>query len=176
MQGGPLMHVIAAKAVCFRLAMTAEFRAYARQIVANAKALAESLLAADVDLVSGGTDTHLLLVDLRRRGLTGKDTEAALERAGITVNKNAVPFDPQKPFVTSGVRIGTPALTTRGMREEEMRRIGRLIGRVIAQLGDEATIAQVKGEVAELARSFPLYADPAGAEAGRLPAGLEAGA
>jgi len=102
MQGGPLMHVVAAKAVCFKLAMTAEFRAYARQIVRNAAALAEALLAADVDLVSGGTDTHLVLVDLRRRGLTGKDTEAALERAGITVNKNAVPFDPQKPFVTSG--------------------------------------------------------------------------
>jgi glycine hydroxymethyltransferase len=174
MQGGPLMHMVAAKAVCFKLAMSAEFRAYARQVVKNAQALAEALLAADVDLVSGGTDTHLVLVDLRRRGLTGKDTEAALERAGITVNKNAVPFDPQKPFVTSGVRIGTPALTTRGFGVEEMRQVGRLIGRVIANLGDEGTIAAVRAEVNVLARSFPLYANAGAAEAGRLPAGLEA--
>ncbi len=166
MQGGPLMHIIAAKAVCFKQAMGEGFRAYARQIVRNAKALAEALLAADVDLVSGGTDTHLVLVDLRRRGLTGKDAEAALERAGITVNKNAVPFDPQKPFVTSGVRIGTPALTTRGFGEEEMRRVGRLIGRVLDHMGDEKTLAAVRGEVQELAQSHPLYAEAAAAEAG----------
>ncbi len=174
MQGGPLMHVIAAKAVCFKQAMSAEFRTYARQIVENAKALADALLAADLDLVSGGTDTHLVLVDLRRRGLTGKDVEAALERAGITVNKNAVPFDPQKPFVTSGIRIGTPALTTRGFGTEEMRRVGHLIGRVIANLGDEATITAVRAEVTAMAESFPLYADAGAPEAGRLSAGLKA--
>jgi glycine hydroxymethyltransferase len=160
MQGGPLMHMVAAKAVCFGEAMTAEFKAYARQTVANARALAEALLGAGVDLVSGGTDTHLVLVDLRRHRLTGKDAEAALERAGITVNKNTIPFDPEKPFVTSGVRIGTPALTTRGMGEDEMRQIGRLIARVVGDPGGEATLAAVKAEARALAESFPLYENP----------------
>jgi glycine hydroxymethyltransferase len=160
MQGGPLMHMVAAKAVCFGEAMTAEFKAYARQTVANARALAEALLGAGVDLVSGGTDTHLVLVDLRRHRLTGKDAEAALERAGITVNKNTIPFDPEKPFVTSGVRIGTPALTTRGMGEDEMRQIGRLIARVVGDPGGEATLAAVRAETQALAESFPLYEDP----------------
>ena len=160
MQGGPLMHMVAAKAVCFGEAMTAEFQAYARQTVANARALAEALLGASVDLVSGGTDTHLVLVDLRRHRLTGKDAEAALERAGITVNKNTIPFDPEKPFVTSGVRIGTPALTTRGMGEDEMRQIGRLIARVVGDPGGEATLAAVRAETRALAESFPLYEDP----------------
>ena len=168
MQGGPLMHVIAAKAVCFKEAMTEEFRQYARQIVRNARALAETLLAEGLDLVSGGTDNHLLLVDLRRRRQTGKDAEAALERAGITVNKNAVPFDPEKPFITSGIRIGTPALTTRGMREDEMRWIGRLIGRVLRDPGDEGAIAAARGEAAELSRSFPLYTSSTAATAGNL--------
>jgi len=168
MQGGPLMHVIAAKAVCFKQAMTEEFRGYARQIVRNAKALADSLVSEDLDLVSGGTDTHLVLVDLRRRRLTGKDAEAALERAGITVNKNAVPFDPEKPFVTSGIRIGTPALTSRGMGEDEMRRIGHLIGRVLRDPADERVIAAARGEVTEMCRSFPLYASADAATAGAL--------
>jgi glycine hydroxymethyltransferase len=166
MQGGPLMHVIAAKAVCFREAMSEEFRAYARQIVKNAKALAETLVAEGIDLVSGGTDTHLLLVDLRNRPITGKDAEAVLERAGITVNKNAVPFDPRKPFITSGLRIGTPALTTRGLGEDEMRQIGRLIGRVLSDPENEAVITAVGKEVAELSQSFPLYASATAASAG----------
>ncbi len=168
MQGGPLMHVIAAKAVCFKQAMTEEFRLYGRQIVRNAKALAESLLGEELDLVSGGTDTHLVLVDLRRRRLTGKDAEAALERAGITVNKNAVPFDPEKPFITSGIRIGTPALTSRGMGEEEMRKIGRLIGRVLADPSNEDTIAAARAEVGEMCRSFPLYSSADAPNAGAL--------
>ncbi|HWN81148.1 MAG TPA: serine hydroxymethyltransferase, partial [Candidatus Udaeobacter sp.] len=162
MQGGPLMHMVAAKAVCFGEAMTPEFQAYARQTVANARALAEALLGAGVDLVSGGTDTHLVLVDLRRQRLTGKDAEAALERAGITVNKNTIPFDPEKPFVTSGVRIGTPALTTRGMGEDEMRKIGRLIARVLADPTGESTLAAVRAETHALGQSFPLYEDPVG--------------
>jgi len=162
------MHMVAAKAVCFGLAMTAEFQAYARQTVANARALAEALLSAGVDLVSGGTDTHLVLVDLRRLGITGKDAEAALERAGITVNKNTIPFDPEKPFVTSGVRIGTPALTTRGMGEEEMRLIGRLIARVLKEPGSDAVGGAVRSESAALARSFPLYGDPVAREAAPL--------
>jgi glycine hydroxymethyltransferase len=168
MQGGPLMHVIAAKAVCFKQAMTEEFRAYGRSIVRNAKSLAEVLLSEGLDLVSGGTDTHLVLVDLRRRHQTGKDAEAALERAGITVNKNAVPFDPEKPFVTSGIRIGTPALTSRGMGEDEMRRIGRLIGRVLGDPADERVIAAVRGEVGEMCRSFPLYSSAGAPNAGTL--------
>jgi glycine hydroxymethyltransferase len=174
MQGGPLMHMIAAKAVCFAEAMTAEFKAYAQQIVKNAAALAEALLAGGVDLVSGGTDTHLVLVDLRRLGITGKDAEAALEEAGITVNKNTIPFDPEKPFVTSGIRIGTPALTTRGMGEEEMRRIGRLIARVLREPASAATIAAVKRETAALASGFPLYAG--GRTAPEPPAGAQAAA
>jgi glycine hydroxymethyltransferase len=162
-QGGPLMHVIAAKAVAFGEALRPDFAGYARQIVANARALGEELMARGFDLVSGGTDTHLMLVDLRKQGLTGKEVEAALGKAGITVNKNTVPGDPQSPFVTSGVRIGTPALTTRGMKEPEMRRIGALIARAIAARADETALQQLRGEVLELAAAFPLYGLPVGA-------------
>jgi glycine hydroxymethyltransferase len=173
-QGGPLMHVIAAKAVAFGEALRPEFKAYAAQIVANAKVLGETLVERGYDLVSGGTDTHLMLVDLRKKQLTGKEVEAALGKAGITVNKNTVPADPQSPFVTSGIRIGTPALTTRGMREPEMRRIGALIDRAIAGRADEAALAQVKAEVLELAEAFPLYGLPARAVVASAPEGRQA--
>jgi glycine hydroxymethyltransferase len=158
MQGGPLMHVIAAKAVCFGEALTEGFRAYQARVVANAAELARALQERGFDLVSGGTDNHLLLVDLRRRGLTGKVAEEALHRARITVNKNAVPDDPQKPWVTSGIRLGTPALTTRGFGTEEMRAIAGWIARVLDRPDDPATAATVEREVAELAGRFPLFA------------------
>ncbi len=157
MQGGPLMHVIAGKAVCFGEALEPAFRDYAARVVANARALADTLLAQGFDLVSGGTDNHLMLVDLRSKGITGKLAEETLERAGITVNKNAIPFDPEKPFVTSGIRIGTAALTTRGMREDQMRHIGRLIGAVLDRPDDEAAVHRARAEVTELAGVFPLY-------------------
>jgi len=157
MQGGPMMHVIAAKAVCFKLAMSDEFKAYQKQIVANARALAESLAALGHRLVSGGTDTHLMLVDTSAKGLTGKVAEAALERAGITVNKNTIPFDTKSPFVTSGIRIGTPAVTTRGMKEAEMRVIAELIDKVLSNVDSEAYAAEVRKEVKSLCESFPLY-------------------
>jgi len=160
-QGGPLMHVIAAKAVAFGEALRPEFKTYAAQIVANAQALGETLMAKGYELVSGGTDTHLMLVDLRKKQLTGKEVEAALGKAGITVNKNTVPGDPQSPFVTSGVRIGTPALTTRGMKEAEMRRIGAMIDRAVQARADDAALARIKAEVLELAEAFPLYGLPA---------------
>jgi glycine hydroxymethyltransferase len=156
-QGGPLMHVIAAKAVAFREALTPAWRAYQRQIVQNARALAEALMARGLRLVSGGTDTHLMLVDLSPRGLTGKDAQEALDRAWITVNKNTIPFETKSPMVTSGIRIGTPAVTTRGMKEPEMAEIARLIDRVLSKLGDAATEAAVRGEVQELTARFPLY-------------------
>ncbi|HLU24309.1 MAG TPA: serine hydroxymethyltransferase [Longimicrobiales bacterium] len=158
-QGGPLMHVIAAKAVAFGEAMTDEFRAYARRIVANAAALAETLLERGFDLVSGGTDNHLVLMDLRNREITGKDAEEALERAGITVNKNTVPGETRSPFVTSGVRIGTAALTTRGMGPEEMRRIGGWIADVLSAPDSEAVIERVSRGVKELCAAFPIYGD-----------------
>jgi glycine hydroxymethyltransferase len=161
MQGGPLEHVIAAKAVAFGEALKPDFKTYATQILRNAAALAEALVARGYQLVTGGTDTHLLLVDLRNKGLTGKAADAALGRAGIHVNKNTVPNETQSPFVTSGIRIGTPALTTRGMRESEMRTIAALIDRVLARPDDEATRGAVAGEVRELAAAFPLYADQA---------------
>ena len=157
-QGGPLMHVIAGKAVAFQEALQPEFTAYQRQIVANAKALAEALLRGGLRLVSGGTDNHLMLVDLRPKKLTGKVAEAVLGKAAITVNKNMIAFDPEKPMVTSGVRIGTPALTTRGMKEAEMATVGALIVEALDHPTDEAVLAQVAGKVHELARSFPLYA------------------
>ncbi|UCC74540.1 MAG: serine hydroxymethyltransferase [Gemmatimonadota bacterium] len=157
MQGGPLVHVIAAKAVALKEAMTDEFKHYSRQVVANAVALAEALAERGYRLVAGGTDTHLLLVDLRDRELTGKDAEEALGRAGITVNKNTVPFETRSPFVTSGIRIGTPALTTRGMREAEMRQIGGWIDQILQAPGDEAVAAGVREEVHALCRAFPLY-------------------
>ena len=155
-QGGPLMHVIAAKAVALGEAMTEEFRAYARATVANAKRLADALMDRGFAIVSGGTDSHVMLVDLRPKGLTGKDAEALLVRAGITVNKNTIPDDPQSPFVTSGIRLGTPALTTRGMGTAEMDRIAILIDEVLTGR-DEATIDRVRRRVESLAGGFPLY-------------------
>jgi glycine hydroxymethyltransferase len=156
-QGGPLMHVIAAKAVCFKEAATAEFAAYQRQIVANAQRLAGNLTTAGFRLVSGGTDNHLMLVDVFSKGVTGKVAEAALDKAGITVNKNAIPFDQNPPMVASGIRIGTPAVTTRGMREPEMDVIADYIARVLASPDDEPVLRAVKGEVKQLCRKFPLY-------------------
>ncbi len=157
-QGGPLMHVIAGKAVALHEALQPEFAAYQRQIVANAKALAEALQRGGLRLVSGGTDTHLMLVDLRPKKLTGKVAEAVLGKAAITVNKNMIAFDPEKPMVTSGIRIGTPALTTRGMKEAEMATVGGLIVEALDHPTDEAVLARVAGKVHELAKSFPLYA------------------
>jgi glycine hydroxymethyltransferase len=157
LQGGPLMHVIAAKAVCFGEALRPGFRAYQERVVANAKALAGGLMARGFDLVSGGTDNHLMLVDLRRRGMTGKTAEEALHRARITVNKNAVPDDPQKPWVTSGIRIGTPALTTRGFGLEEMELMAGWIARVLEQPADATVAAAVEKEVLELCAGFPLF-------------------
>ena len=159
-QGGPLMHVIAAKAVCFKEAAEPAFADYQRQIVANAQRLASTLAAAGFRLVSGGTDNHLMLVDVFSRGITGKVAEAALGRAGITVNKNAIPFDKNPPMVASGIRIGTPAVTTRGMREPEMERIGEFIARVLASPDDERVVTMVKEEVERLCREFPLYPNP----------------
>ncbi|MEO0198830.1 MAG: serine hydroxymethyltransferase [candidate division WOR-3 bacterium] len=156
-QGGPLMHVIAAKAVALKEAMTEEFRKYQEQIVKNAKTLAETLVSEGLRLVTGGTDNHLMLVDLRPFKITGNIAEKALERAGITVNKNTIPFDPEKPTVTSGIRVGTPAVTTRGMKEPEMVKIGKLISKVLKNPDDENVIASVRGEVQELCDSFPLY-------------------
>lgn len=156
-QGGPLMHIIAAKAVAFKEALTEEFRTYQRQIQRNAVTLAGELSRLGFRLVAGGTDTHVMLVDLRPKGLTGKVAEVALEKAGITVNKNAIPFDPEKPAVTSGIRIGTPAVTTRGMREEEMRLIGQLIAEVLQEVTDEECHRRVKDKVRELCQQFPLY-------------------
>ena len=158
-QGGPLMHVIAAKAVCFAEALKPEFKDYQKQIVANAAALAARLAENGLRIVSGGTDTHLMLVDLRPVELTGKVAEKRLEEAGITVNKNTIPFDPQKPFVTSGIRIGTPALTTRGMKEPEMEAIGDMIARVLKDIENDAVAAEVLEEVRELCERFPLYAE-----------------
>jgi glycine hydroxymethyltransferase len=157
MQGGPLEHVIAAKAVAFREALSPAFRSYCGQIVANAKALAAALSARGFQLVSGGTDNHLMLVDLRNKGLTGKAAEQALDKAGITVNKNTVPKETQSPFVTSGVRIGTPAMTTRGMREPEMERIAALIDTVLRSPDDAAVHADVRRQVRTLTDAFPLY-------------------
>ena len=157
MQGGPLMHVIAAKAVCFKEAMEPAFAIYQRQIAANARRLAGALQAHGFRLVSGGTDTHLMLVDVFSKGITGRAAEAALGRAGITVNKNAIPFDANPPAVASGIRIGTPAVTTRGMQEAEMDQIADLIARVLAAPDDERTTTTVKTEVERLCRKFPLY-------------------
>jgi glycine hydroxymethyltransferase len=166
-QGGPLMHIIAAKAVAFGEAATSEFQTYSQQTVANAQRLAAALMERGFDIVSGGTDSHLMLVDLRPKGLTGKVAESLLVRSGITVNKNTIPDDPQSPFVTSGIRLGTPAVTTRGMGLEEMNRIADLIDQVLTQR-DEATVERIRGEVEELTAGFPLYgraALPALAEA-----------
>lgn len=159
-QGGPLMHVIAAKAVAFLEAMQPEFIDYQKQVIVNAKTLAAALLEKGYQIVSGGTDTHVMLLDLSERNITGKDAEKALEAAAITVNKNMVPFDKASPFVTSGIRLGTPAMTTRGMKEPEMRQIAGLIDRVLSHLTDETVLRQVAVEVLELCRRHPLYPEP----------------
>ena len=161
-QGGPLEHVIASKAVAFAEALEPDFKEYARNVVANAHALAEALIDRGFAIVSGGTDTHLMLVDLRPKNLTGKVAEHVLDRAGITVNKNTIPDDPQSPFVTSGIRLGTPALTTRGMGPAEMERIAGLIDRVLTA-PEDSTVAAVRRDVEELAAAFPLYGQGAGA-------------
>jgi glycine hydroxymethyltransferase len=167
-QGGPLMHVIAAKAVCFHEAAQPAFRAYAAQVVRNAQVLAEELLRRGWHITSGGTDNHLLLVDLRERNLTGKMAEAALGEAHIIVNKNMVPGDPQKPTVTSGIRIGTPAVTTRGMKEDEMRRIAAWIHAVLCAPGDPEVARRVRAEVHELCSAFPVYPEDVQEEARAL--------
>ncbi|MDD9880110.1 MAG: serine hydroxymethyltransferase [Candidatus Marinimicrobia bacterium] len=158
-QGGPLMHIIAAKAIAFGEAIKPEFKSYTQEIIDNAQAMAEALLEKDYHLVSGGTDTHVILIDLSNKGVTGKASEKALERAGITVNKNMVPFDERSPFITSGMRVGTPAITTRGMGKDEMLAIVELIDRVVSDIENEATIEQVKSEVQSLCNSFPLYGE-----------------
>jgi len=157
-QGGPLEHIIAAKAVCFKEALEPEFKGYANEVIANARALAKALESRGFEIVSGGTDNHLMLVDLRNRGITGKLAQSALDEAAITVNKNTVPKETQSPFVTSGIRIGTPAVTTRGMREREMPRIAALIDRVLEAPEDSAVKADVRAQVRDLVKSFPLYA------------------
>src|SRR5919112_1783062 len=157
-QGGPLEHVIAAKAVAFGEALTDDFKAHARQVVVNAKALANALTERGFAIVSGGTDSHLMLVDLRPKDLTGKAAEKILNQAGITVNKNTIPDDPQSPFVTRGIRLGTPAVTTRGMGVEEMRKVAELIDRALTDSTNEDTLVEVRGEVEELTSAFPLYA------------------
>jgi glycine hydroxymethyltransferase len=159
MQGGPLVHIMAAKAVCFLEAMQPEFREYAAQVVANAKVLAQTLAEEGFRIISGGTDTHLMLVDVFSKGMLGSEAEKALGDAGITVNKNAIPFDKNPPMKPSGVRIGTPALTTRGMKEAEMRQVGRWIAEVLLHRADASVASKVRGQVLELCEAFPLYAE-----------------
>ena len=156
-QGGPLMHVIAAKAVAFKEAMTPEFKSYQEQVARNARRLADGLVKRGYNLVSGGTDNHLMLVDLRNKGITGKDAETALDASGITLNKNSVPFDDKPPMVTSGVRIGTPAVTTRGMKEGEMDKIAEYIDKVLGSIGNENVYNEVRTAVGDLCRKFPVY-------------------
>jgi len=156
-QGGPLMHVIAGKAVAFKEALTPEFKAYQQQVVANAKVLADTLIERGLRIVSGGTQSHVMLVDLRPKNLTGKEAEAILGAAHMTCNKNGIPNDPQKPMVTSGVRLGTPAMTTRGFKEEQVRKTAHLIADVLDNPHDEANLARVREQVAELTRQFPVY-------------------
>jgi glycine hydroxymethyltransferase len=157
-QGGPLMHVIAAKAVAFKEALTPEWKAYQKQIVANAKALAAALRGEGWRLVSGGTDNHLMLVDVFAKGITGKVAEKALDKAGITANKNTIPFDTNSPMVASGIRLGTPALTTRGMKEADMAQVAKLVSRALHAVDNETELAEVKREVHRLCDRFPLYA------------------
>jgi glycine hydroxymethyltransferase len=157
MQGGPLVHIIAAKAVCFKEAMEAGFREYQKQVVANTQALAASVAKQGFRIVTGGTDNHLFLIELHSRGLTGSDAEKALDRAGITVNKNSIPFDPLPPMKAGGIRLGSPSITTRGMREPEMEQIGAWIAEVLLHMGDAATEQRVRKQVAELAARFPIY-------------------
>ena len=156
-QGGPLMHIIAAKAVAFKEALSPEFKEYQKQVVKNAKAMADALVKGGLRIVSGGTDNHLMLVDLRPKGVTGKMAEEGLEKAGITCNKNSIPNDPEKPFITSGVRLGTPAITARGMKEDEAVQIAEMIIKVLENVNDDEKIAEVKNEVLKLAEKFPLY-------------------
>jgi len=159
MQGGPLVHIMAAKAVCFLEAMQPEFKNYARQVVTNAKVLAETLATEGFRIISGGTDTHVMLVDVFAKGMLGSEAEKALGEAAITVNKNAIPFDTNPPLKPSGIRIGSPALTTRGMKETEMRQIGRWISQALQQRTDSTVLGKIRREVLELAESFPLYAE-----------------
>ena len=159
MQGGPLVHIIAAKAVCFHEALQPSFRDYARQVVTNAKVLAETLAAEGFRIISGGTDTHLMLVDVFSKGMLGSEAEKALGEAGITVNKNAIPFDTNPPLKPSGIRIGSPALTTRGMKENEMRQVGRWIAEALNNCTDAAVLSRIRRQVVELADAFPLYAE-----------------
>jgi glycine hydroxymethyltransferase len=156
-QGGPLMHVIAAKAVCFGEALKPEFKVYQTQVIANARRLSKALTDRGLRIVAGGTDCHLFSVDLRSKNATGKEAEEALDKAGITVNKNAIPYDPQKPFIASGVRIGTPAVTTRGMKEAEMDNIAALIDEALTARGDDAALKRVKSATTALCRRFPIY-------------------
>jgi glycine hydroxymethyltransferase len=156
-QGGPLMHVIAAKAVAFHENLQPEFVKYSEQVIRNAQALAAALVKRGYNIISRGTDNHLMLIDLRNKNVTGKDAQEALDLAGITVNKNAVPFDDKSPLITSGIRIGTPALTTRGMKEREMEIVAGLIDRVVTDIGNETEYKRVRGDIHELSLSFPLY-------------------
>ena len=156
-QGGPLMHVVAAKAVCFGEALRPEFKQYQTQVIANARRLSKSLADQGFRIVAGGTDCHLFSLDLRPKSATGKEAEEALDKAGITVNKNAIPYDPQKPFIASGVRIGTPALTTRGMKEAEMDAVAGLIDEALKVRADDAALKRVKEAVTALCRRFPIY-------------------
>ncbi len=156
-QGGPLMHIIVAKAVAFKEALSPEFKEYQKQVVKNAKAMADALVKGGLRIVSGGTDNHLMLVDLRAKGVTGKQAEESLEKAGITCNKNAIPNDPEKPFITSGVRLGTPAITARGMKEDEAVKVAEMIIKVLENVNDDEKIAEVKNEVLKLTEKFPLY-------------------
>jgi glycine hydroxymethyltransferase len=159
MQGGPLVHIIAAKAICFQEAMQPEFRDYAKQVVANAKVLAETLAGEGFRIISGGTDTHLMLVDVFSKGMLGSEAEKALGEAGITVNKNAIPFDVNPPLKPSGIRIGSPALTTRGMKETEMRQVGRWIADALLHRADASVLTRIRKEVLSLCEAFPLYAE-----------------
>ncbi len=158
-QGGPLMHVIAAKAVAFKEVLEKDFTRYIDQVLKNANVLASSLVELGYKITSGGTDTHVMLLDLTEKKITGKDSEKALDRARITVNKNMIPFDEKSPFITSGIRLGTPALTTRGMKENEMKKVAELIDRVLSNLTDEKTIKSVRAEVEALCKEFPIYRD-----------------
>ena len=156
-QGGPLMHIIAAKAIAFKEALQPEFKKYAQDIIDNAQTMSEALLEKDYQLVSGGTDTHVILIDLSNKGVTGKAAEKTLERAGITVNKNMVPFDKRSPFITSGIRLGTPAITTRGMGKEEMRKIVQFIDQILNDIENDTIVENVKLDVKSLCKFFPLY-------------------
>jgi glycine hydroxymethyltransferase len=156
-QGGPLMHIIAAKAVAFKEALTPGFKVYQEQVIKNAAALAAELIKRDYNLISGGTDNHLVLVDLNSKDMTGKEAEEALEVAGITVNKNTIPFETRSPFITSGIRIGVPAVTTKGMKEEDMKTIAGFIDHALQNRKQEGALTAIREEVTELARRFPFY-------------------